>query len=326
MLFYYLILYQPHVATQSPCEVYVYTYSSFVSSIGVGGDLKTLFKEETGCVVHLENIGDAGMLVQRLKSEVKIKKEVDTDVVLGLDQFSVKHAYKILKWQKIPWSNQIAFSQRLNKVHSSYMTPFDVFIPIDWSPLTFIYRLDQFQADDFKMPQDILTSNMKYSLMDPRSSSPGFQFLVWIINQFGEKVLSEFMQKAYTIAPSWTTAYGLFTKKQSDMAFSYLTSLAYHWIEEESTEFQAMQFKLGHPYQIEFAGVIADSPRLQTALRFLKFLHSPKAQKLIMTKNYMFPVIQDIEDQTAFAQLPQLPLVENHTLQQSEKAYLQYWR
>ena len=123
-----------------------------------------------------------------------------------------------------------------------------------------------------------------------------------------------------------STAYGLFTKKQTNIAFSYLTSLAYHWIEEKSKEFQVMRFELGHPYQIEFAGVVADSPRIQVALQFLKFLHSPQVQKLIMTKNYMFPVIQDIENQTAFAELPRLPLVENHTLQKSEKAYLQHWK
>lgn len=324
VFFYYLILYRP--VTQSPCEVYVYTYSSFVSPVGVGGDIKTLFKQETGCVLHLENIGDARMLLQRLDSEMKIRNKVDADVVLGLDQFSVEQAYKILKWQEIPWSDQIAFSHRLNRVHLSRMTPFNVFIPVDWSPLTFIYRADQSQTNVFKMPQDILTSSKKYSLMDPRSSSPGFQFLVWIIHQFGEEILHQFIQKAYLISPSWTTAYGLFTKRQTDIAFSYLTSLAYHWVEEESTEFQVMQFKLGHPYQIEFAGVVADSPRIQTALRFLKFLHSPQVQKLIMTKNYMFPVIQDVEDQTAFARLPKLPLVENHTLRKSEKDYLQHWK
>ena len=78
--------------------------------------------------------------------------------------------------------------------------------------------------------------------MDPRSSSPGFQFLVWIINQFGEETLYQFIKKAYLISPSWSTAYGLFTKKQTHAAFSYLTSLAYHWIEENNTDFQIMNF------------------------------------------------------------------------------------
>ena len=78
------------VTQETLCEVYVYTYSSFASPIGPGIDLKKLFKEETHCDVHFENIGDARMLVQRLKSELKIKNTVDADVVLGLDQFSVQ--------------------------------------------------------------------------------------------------------------------------------------------------------------------------------------------------------------------------------------------
>ncbi len=312
------------------CEVYVYTYSSFASPTGPGTDLKKLFKEETHCDVHFENIGDARMLVQRLKTELKIKNSVDADVVLGLDQFSLKQAYQLLKWKETPLSEDIKLSKRLRETHLSKedITPFNVFVPYNWSPFTFIYR----QKEDiqkqtfFKTPQDIFTSNMKYSLMDPRSSSPGFQFLVWIIHQFGEETLHQFIKKAYFISPSWSAAYGLFTKKQTHTAFSYLTSLAYHWIEENDTELQVMSFDKGHPYQIEFAGVVANSPRLEVAIKFVKFLHHKEVQKLIMTKNYMFPIIESVEEKTVFEKLPKISLTKNHSLRKEEKAYLRYWK
>ena len=319
------------IALDDPCEVYVYTYSSFASPTGVGGDLQKLFKEETGCTVHFENIGDARMLIQKLRSELKIKNSVDADVVLGLDQFSVQEAYQLLKWQDISLEEDIKFSKRLSETHLSKkdLNPFNVFIPYNWSPFTFIYRYSTPDLQEkivFKTPTDILESNIKYSLMDPRSSSPGFQFLVWIINQFGEETLYQFIKKAYLISPSWSTAYGLFTKKQTHAAFSYLTSLAYHWIEENNTDFQIMNFDLGHPYQIEFAGVVADSPRLEAAIQFVKFLHLRSVQKLIMTKNYMFPIVQSVEEETAFAKLPKLSLIKDHKLRRPERVYLQYWK
>ena len=318
---------------QSPCEIYIYTYSSFASPTGAGGDLQKLFKEKTGCDAHFENIGDARTLIQRLKSELKIKNKVDADIVLGLDQFSIQEAYQLLKWKNISLNENIKLSNRLNEtgLSKSDLNPFDAFIAYNWSPFTFIYRQQHTDKNIqkkpvFKTPQDILTSHIKYSLMDPRSSSPGFQFLVWIINQFGEKTLYQFMKKTYLISPSWTTAYGLFTKRQTHAAFSYLTSLAYHWIEENNTEFQIMNFNSGHPYQIEFAGAIADSSRLDSAIQFLQFLHQEEVQKLIMTKNYMFPIIQSVEKETAFAKLPYLPLIKDHFLQNPESTYLQYWK
>ena len=317
----------PKIVQKNLCEIYVYTYSSFASPTGAGNDLKKLFKDETGCDVHFENIGDARALVQRLRSELKIKKNVNADVVLGLDQFSIKEVYQLLEWKNISFSEEMKLSKRLTEAGLSKkdIIPFNAFIPYNWSPFTFIYR-QHTGKNIFKTPQDILTSNMKYSLMDPRSSSPGFQFLIWIIHEFGEKTLHQFIQKAYLITPSWTTAYGLFTKGQTHAAFSYLTSLAYHWIEENNTEFQIMNFNLGHPYQIEFAGAVANSPRLETAMQFLKFLHQKEVQRLIMKKNYMFPIIQSVEEGTAFEKLPKLPLAKNHSLQKPENVYLQHWK
>ena len=311
--------------SENLCEVYVYSYSSLTSGVGVGKDMQVLFKEKTGCQVHLENIGDARMLLQRLKSEMQIKGQVDADVVLGLDQFSVQQAYALLKWHK--WDHlMLPTSQRLHQLNLSVqnLIPFQVFVPFDWSPMTFIYNSSKTQPS--QTLQELLTSDLQYSLMDPRSSSPGFQFLVWVYNEFGENMLTQWVQRALMISPSWNTAYGLFVKQQTQVAFSYLTSLAYHWIEEKDKNFQAMVFENGHPYQIEFAGVVADSPRLKTALEFVRFLHLKDMQKLIMMKNYMFPVIEGVEDDTLFADLPHLNIIQNHHLQRSESDYLQAWK
>lgn len=314
------------VAPQPSCDIYVYSYSSLTSAAGAGRDISSFFRETTGCQAHLENIGDARMLLQRLRSEIKIKGQVDADVVLGLDQFSVQEAHTILKWHTFP-HYVIKMSDRLKQVGLSTenMIPFQTFIPFDWSPMTFIYRSSE-GITPFKTLQEILTSSVMYALMDPRSSSPGFQFLVWIHDSFGKDMLSLLIKRALMISPSWTTAYGLFIKGQTQIAFSYLTSLAYHWIEEQDHNFQAMTLDTGHPYQIEFAGVVADSPRLDRAIEFVQFLHSREVQKSIMMKNYMFPIINGVEDSTLFADLPQLRLIPDYKLTQPAQHYLQAWK
>ena len=314
------------VTPQSSCDIYVYSYSSLTSAVGAGRDISSLFQEKTGCQAHLEDIGDARMLLQRLRSEVKIKGQVDADVVLGLDQFSVQEAHTILKWHTFP-HYVMDMSDRLKQFGLSIeeVIPFQTFIPFDWSPMTFLYKSSE-GIIPFKTLQDILDSSVMYALMDPRSSSPGFQFLVWVHNSFGEDVLSLLIKKALMISPSWTTAYGLFIKGQTQIAFSYLTSLAYHWIEEQDRNFQAMTFDLGHPYQIEFAGVVASSPQLDRAIEFVKFLHSREVQTSIMRKNYMFPIIDGVEKGTLFADLPSLHLIPNYKLTQPAQKYLQAWK
>lgn len=325
-LVFCLFLFRFYKADEYSCEIFVYGYSSLTSPMGLGKDLQVLFQEQTGCHAHLENIGDARTLLQRLISEVKIKGTSDADVVLGLDQFSVQEAHQELEWHQFK-DHPLSISGRLNQVGLSQddLIPFQSFIPFDWSPMTFIYKTDA-NIPSFKNLQDIFGSQVEYALMDPRSSSPGFQFLVWILNDSGEHLLSDFIEKALLISPSWTTAYGLFTKGQTQIAFSYLTSLAYHWREEKDREFQAMRFESGHPYQIEFAGVVADSPRLKMAIEFVRFLHTKQVQKLIMEENYMFPVIPGVEEATVFAELTHLPLISDYGLKYPASQYLESWK
>ncbi|MNL58225.1 Thiamine-binding periplasmic protein precursor [compost metagenome] len=92
-----------------------------------------------------------------------------------------------------------------------------------------------------------------------------------------------------TVTPGWSEAYGLFTKGEAPMVFSYTTSPAYHMVAENTERYQAASFSEGHYIQIEVAGLTKNSPETALAKDFLAFMLSPGFQDTIPTNNWMMP-------------------------------------
>src|SRR6185295_2163159 len=132
----------------------------------------------------------------------------------------------------------------------------------------------------------------KIIIEDPRTSTPGLGFLLWMKEVFGEKAADAWRKlkpRILTVTPGWSEAYGLFTKGEAPMVLSYSTSPAYHVIEEKSERYKAALFSEGHYIQIEIAGMIATSAEPELARKFLAFMMSPDFQDVIPTTNWMLP-------------------------------------
>ena len=141
-------------------------------------------------------------------------------------------------------------------------------------------------------------ATQKIVLEDPRSSTPGLGFLLWMKSVYGDKARDAWTKlkpRILTVTPGWSEAYGLFTKGEAPMVLSYTTSPAYHMIEEKTDRYQAASFSEGHYLQIEVAGLIADSPEAELAQKFLAFMVSPGFQDAIPETNWMFPVTKTTE-------------------------------
>ena len=100
----------------------------------------------------------------------------------------------------------------------------------------------------------------------------------------------------------------------------------YHRLEENDPSFTWADLSQPLPYQIEYVGVPKHSQQKGVALNFVKFLLSKDAQELIMKKNYMFPVIKDVEPGTEFAQIPHFSLIENFHLTETKEGALEVWQ
>lgn len=288
---------QSGVLSTSVPTVRIFGYASFTGRWGPGPLLKEQFEKTCKCKVEFIEGSDSGILLQRLKIE---GESLGADVVIGLDQFDLSKALSEQTWRKL----NVGDINVYDSVKPALTNGF--FIPYDWGALTFVARRDEIP----NLPQsleDLLSPELakKIALEDPRTSSPGMQFLHWVLRNKGESEGFKFIQKmtgqVHSYSPTWSTAYGLFTSKQTKLVYSYVTSPLYHEIEEKKKDYVALKFSEALPVQFEFVGIPEFCRHCDLAEKFVNLMLSPEGQKLIMEKNYMFPVMKGVADNTPFA-------------------------
>lgn len=288
----------------------VYASSSFIAQWGPGPWLKETFEKTCECKVEFHDSADSTIMIQRLKSEGRAG---GADVVLGFDQYDLEAATQGIEWRKVS-TEQFDFDERVRG--ALVRGPL---IPYDWSLLAFVVRKSDFPKLQTKL-DDLLNPDLRgqIALQDPRTSSPGLQFLLWLIQLRGEEKAFEFIRtlnsQLHSYTPSWSTAYGLFQKAQVKMTYSYITSPVYHLIEDKSEDVVALSFQEGHPVQFEFMGIPSTCQSCELAEKFVSLILSPEGQKVIMEKNYMLPVIQGVSNKTPFDRLDQYKITDLEVL------------
>lgn len=277
----------------------VFTYSSFASKWGPGPVLKSIFEKSCNCQVEFIEGADTGILLQRLKIE---GEKLGADLVIGFDQYDLQKAVVELNWRSMDFS-----SLDVDPIVKSSLKN-EFFVPYDWGVLSFVTKKD-FRISPTISLDDLTRSeySRKIALQDPRTSSVGLQFVMWVLKTKGQeegyKYLGRMMQQAHSHSPSWSTAYGLFKSGQVDLVFSYLTSPLYHQIEEKNENFKALEMVEPQPVQVEFAGIPSFCRSCELAENFLNLLLSPEGQKIVMEKNYMMPVLKNVKTGTPFEQI-----------------------
>ncbi len=276
----------------------IFATSSFAGQWGPGPELKKKFEKTCNCKVEFVEVAQAGLLLQRLKLEASGGSSAD--LVLSLDQFDLQKALFEVSWNKLNITG-IDFLSEFSSVQKN-----DYFVPYDWGVLTLITRNADFIKKISSM-DDILLEDIakKTGFQDPLTSSPGKQFLWWVFKLKGERdgyqFLKKVAEKSHSFSGSWSQSIGFFNKKQLDAVWSYTTSPLYYQLEEKSNEVNAVAFKEKLPMQVEFVGVPKSCSQCELAAQFINMMLSVDSQKIIMTKNYMLPVIRGVADGTPFA-------------------------
>ena len=260
----------------------VYTYESFVAEWGPGAAIKANFEKTCDCTVEWVSIADGVAMLNRLKLE---GKDTKADVVLGLDTNLTDEARALGLFA--PHGVKDA------KLNVPVAWDDAEFLPYDYGHFAVVYDSEKMKTPPASLDELVNgDASQKIVLEDPRSSTPGLGFLLWMKQVYGDKAADAWKKlkpRILTTTPGWSEAYGLFTKGEAPMVFSYVTSPAYH-IEVEKTErYKAAAFKEGHYLQIEVAGAIASSPELPLAQKFLAFMLTPGFQDEIPATNWMMP-------------------------------------
>ena len=260
----------------------IYTYESFVAEWGPGPKITPLFEKECGCKIAWVSITDGVQMLNRLKLE---GPRTTADVVLGLDTNLTAEAR----------ATGLFGPHGVSATNLTLPVPWtdDLFLPYDYAHFAIVYD-KQAMATPPKSLDELVNGDpaQKLILEDPRTSTPGLGFLLWMKSVYGDKAAEawgKLKSRILTTTPGWSEAYGLFTKGEAPMVLSYTTSPAYHVIAEKTDRYAAAPFAEGHYMQIEVAGLIAASPHKELAQKFLAFITSPEFQDQIPTNNWMFP-------------------------------------
>lgn len=309
----------PWFKEKPPACLRILTYSTMASTFGAGPVLIDEFAKVSGCRAELIKT-DSSLTMLRFYELFATRDPID--VVLGLDQFELIKGQQLEYWRPLSESVLNLIPTQLPWPKESYAAPFD------WSPLTFIYRKDEMTPPSSWSDLEQKEYMGTLSLTNPELSPAGMMFL-WGLAEGGymnEEQILKIAPSIHSVFSSWSTAYGFFQKGLAKLSFSYATSAVYHWIEDKNENYQPAVLKEGHPYQIEFATIAINAKQITRAEEFLRFLLSPEAQKLLMQKNYMLPVLSQITDGTPFAKLPRFPLFDqksfDRVLQQEKELVL----
>lgn len=263
----------------------VYTYESFISDWGPGPKVKETFEKTCACKLNFVGVADGVALLTRLKLE---GKGTEADIALGLDTNLISEAKATGLFEPHGLDASAA------KVPGNYSD--DTFIPYDYGHFAVVYDT-QAMKNPPKSLKELVDSDpaQKIAIEDPRTSTPGLGLLLWVKSVYGDKApeaWAKLRKRVLTVTPGWSEAYGLFTKGEVPMVFSYTTSPAYHMVEEKTDRYQAASFSEGHYIQIEVAGMLKGANEKDLAKQFLKFMVSPAFQDVIPTTNWMMPAVK----------------------------------
>jgi len=266
----------------------VYCYDSFASEWGPGPAIAAAFEESTGIKIVLEAPGDAVTLLTQLSME---KENPRADVVVGLDNNLVDRTLEedILIPYRPALLDQVREELILDDTH--HLTPFD------WGFFAMCYDSEKL-SNPPKSLEELTDASYKDSiiLMDPRTSTPGMGFFLWVQSVYGDQWLDYWKRlkpNVLTISESWSTGYGLFTGGEAPLVLSYSSSPAYHVEFEENERYQALIFPEGHPVQVEGAGIVKGTEKEEWAQQFIDFLLNEESQRTFALTNIMFPIIED---------------------------------
>ncbi|CDZ52549.1 thiamine ABC transporter substrate binding subunit [Neorhizobium galegae] len=260
----------------------VYTYESFISDWGPGPKVKEAFEKTCACKLNFVGVADGVALLTRLKLE---GKGTDADIALGIDTNLISEAKATGLFEPHGLDASAA------KVPGNYSD--DTFIPYDYGHFAVVYDTQAIKNPP-KSLKELVDGDpaQKIAIEDPRTSTPGLGLLLWVKSVYGDQApeaWAKLSKRVLTVTPGWSEAYGLFTKGEVPMVFSYTTSPAYHMVEEKTERYQAASFSEGHYIQIEVAGMLKGAKEKDLAKQFLKFMVSPAFQDVIPTTNWMMP-------------------------------------
>lgn len=268
----------------------VYTYSSFASKYGPAAKLEQNFEKVCDCDLQFMPFDDSVTMFNRVRLEGEKTK---ADIVLGIDNFLQPEAEKSGLFSEFDVKTKLEIKDK-------------IFFPYDTGSYAFIYDKEKLKNPPKSLKELVERQDLKVIYQDPRTSSVGRGFLMWMNQVYGKETPNAWKTLAkhtVTVGKGWSETYGAFLKGESDLVLSYTTSPLYHQWYDKTDKYVAAPFEEGHLTQVENAVIVKTTKQRALANQFLAFLHEPESQHIISYYNVMNPVLMEGVD-PAFSAMP----------------------
>jgi len=262
----------------------VYAPDYFSSEWGPGPTIENSFEKICDCDLRYVT----GDLLPRIYLE---GDRIQADIVIGLDTDVSKAARETGLFAAHGQDNQ------------KLTLPIDwndnIFLPFDWSYLSFVYDNTKLKIVPKSFDDLINASNdLSIIIQDPRTSISGLSLVLWVKSLYGkeaQKIWAKLAPKIVTVTKGWAESYGLFLEGETDMVLSYTTSPAYHLIAEGDSSKSAAIFDEGHYMTVELVAKVKRSKNPDLADQFMSFVLSKTFQEAIPTTNWSYPSALNLE-------------------------------
>ena len=273
--------------TPGSSELVVYTYDSFPRELQTS--ITDYFKTSHSVDVRIRRFEDTGGLYNALYLE---KNSVGADAFIGLDNTFLARIYR----------EDLLHSYRpegLRVVSDTLIVdPKFRVVPFDFGGVVLNYNRKTL-SEPPRTWEELLDPRFKSKIivLNPATSGPGRNFLLFTIAVFGEEGYLDYWKKLkpnlLTVAAGWSEGYGLYTQGEAPIVLSYDTSPAYHREFEGNDQYDNLIFDDKAYAQVEVAGILKNSRNIENAERLIDFIVSLEFQNRIPLNQIMYPVHPD---------------------------------
>ena len=297
------------------------------------------FEERYGARVSILLAGDAGSALNRA---ILATGNPLADVLYGVDNAFLGRALDegVFEPYEPPALARIAPELRLDT--SGHATP------IDFGDVCVNYDIVWFEEAGLEPPRTLedLADPAYVDLLvveSPAASSPGLAFLLATIGRFGDPGFldywRELQKNGVRVAPNWETAYyaefsGGTSAGDRPLVVSYGSSPPFEVIYAETPiEAPTTGVMVGDEScfrQIEFAGILAGTPRRELAERWIDFMLETSFQASLPLSMFVFPVMENVllaPEFERFLSIPERPAhVDPVAIAEHRERWIRQWR
>lgn len=305
-------------------KITVYTHELYVQDwMHVGNPVKKAFEYECKCKVEFVTFTNSSSILSRLILE---GNNTRADVVLGLSSYILDKAEDTKLFDKlnfkpdnltlpIKWTNEY-------------------FIPFEYSYLTLVYNSKKLKYPSPVSFDDLVNSKYNYKIIiqDPRTSSTGVAFVLWLKEIYGDKsneVWKKLKKKVHLISRTWGESYSLFTYGQGDFVVTNSTSPIYHMLVENNHDYKSVSFDEGHILEVSTLAKLKTSKNKELADKFIEYVLSKPFQRLIPINHFMHSVVDIGPDlPKEYSQIPNFKgafFVDSNDLRNNRDKWIKEW-